>query len=202
MSYIYTTPVKEAKGDVLAMYKRQQQDWGFVPNYAKAFCHRPEVMDRWGKLLSAIRRPMDNRRFELITFAAAHASRNSSCSLAHGNALTNFFDPQEVCSIANQDHAEGLTDSEREMMSFARKVAIDAAGISSADTDALKSHGFSDAEIFDIAATAAARSFFTKILDALGNEPDASFRKIENPLREALTVGRPIGDQPLEKIPD
>ena len=199
MSFINTIPVAEAEGDVLAMYKRQQQDWGFVPNYAKTFCHRPEVMDQWGKLLSAIRRPLDTRRFELITFAAAHALRNSSCSLAHGNALTSFFDAEEVCSIAKQGHAEGLTDSEREMMSFARKVAIDAAGISSADTDALKSHGFSDAEIFDIAATAAARSFFTKILDSLGSEPDASFRKIENPLREALTVGRPIGEAKLEK---
>ena len=37
---------------------------------------------------------------------------------------------------------------------------------------ALKSFGYSDAEIFDIAAIAASRSFFTKLLDALGVEPE------------------------------
>ena len=61
--------------------------WGFVPNYAKVFCHRPEVLARWGQLLAGIRRPMDKRRFELVTFAAAHELRNTACALAHGKAL-------------------------------------------------------------------------------------------------------------------
>lgn len=200
MSFINTTQPADAEGDVLAMYQRQQNEWGYVPNYARAFCHRPRVMGRWGKLLAEIRRPLDTRRYELITFAAAHALRNSSCALAHGNALTDFFETEEICSIAKKGEAEGLTDAERVMVSYARKVALDASAITSEDVDQLKLHGFSDADIFDIAATAAARSFFTKILDSLGNEPDANFMKIEPQLREALTVGRPIGDQAPERV--
>ena len=52
MSYIDTTPVNEATGDVRDMYERQQGAWGYVPNYAKSFSHRPAVMERWGKLSS------------------------------------------------------------------------------------------------------------------------------------------------------
>ena len=84
MAFIETTPPEAAEGAVAAMYLRQQKAWGFVPNYAKVFCHRPEVLARWGQLLTEIRRPMDKRRFELVTFAAACALGNSACALVHG----------------------------------------------------------------------------------------------------------------------
>jgi hypothetical protein len=56
----------------------------------------------------------------------------------------------------------------------------------------LKRHGFTDAEVFDIAAVAAGRAFFTKVIESLGVANDAPLRAMEPALREALTVGRPI----------
>jgi hypothetical protein len=99
MSYIKTVSPKHAEGAVLEMYERQQRHWGYVPNYAKSFSHRPEVMARWGRLLAEIRRPLDDRMFELVTFAAAIELRHTSCSLAHGKALTRFFSDDEVRAI-------------------------------------------------------------------------------------------------------
>jgi hypothetical protein len=78
------------------------------------------------------------------------------------------------------------------MIIFARQVARDASSIMPEDVGVLKTHGFTDAEIFDIAATAAGRAFFTKLLDALGVQPDESFMKIDRSFRDPLTVGRPI----------
>ena len=72
MSFIATTRPAEASGDVLDMYQRQEAHWGYVPNYAKTFSHRPEALARWGRLLAELRRPVDDRRFELVTFAAAY----------------------------------------------------------------------------------------------------------------------------------
>ena len=201
MTFIDTTPPGDAEGAVLEMYERQQGAWGYVPNYAKVFCHRPEVMVRWAKLLAEIRRPLDPRRFELITFAAAHELRHSSCALAHGKALTEFFDDDDVRAIAERQPVDTLSEAEAEMVRFARKVAADASAITAEDVDALKQHGFSDADIFDIAATAAARSFFTKLLDALGSEPDAPFMSMNEQLRESLTVGRPIDTRAVETMP-
>jgi len=43
-----------------------------------------------------------------------------------------------------------------------------------------------------VAATAAARCFFSKLLDALGIQADASFNELDPALRQALTVGRPV----------
>ena len=53
---------------------------------------------------------------------------------------------------------------------------------------------YSDKEVFDIAATAAARCFFSKLLDALGVQADASFNQLDAQLRAALTIGRPVAD--------
>ena len=68
MTFIRTVRPADAAGDVRDMYERQEEYWGYVPNYAKAFSHRPEALARWGRLLAELRRPTDDRRFELVTF--------------------------------------------------------------------------------------------------------------------------------------
>jgi len=192
MSFISTTPPEAAQGAVAEMYRRQQNSWGYVPSYAKVFCHRPEVLARWGQLLAEIKRPMDLRRFELVTFAAAHELQHSPCTLAHGRALQAFFSNDEILAIAEGRVAGVLSPTEQALVAFARQVAADASKISAADVDTLRQAGLGDAEIFDVAATIAGRAFFTKLLDALGVLPDAAFLALEEPLRTALTVGRPI----------
>lgn len=192
MSFIKTTPLEDAEGAVREMYERQQGAWGYVPNYAKSFSHRPEVMACWGQLLAEIRRPLDDRTFELVTFAAALELKHTPCSLAHGNALTPFFSNEEIRAIADRKPVESLTAAEEEMMRFSRKVARDASTITAADVEKLKEHGLSDADVFDVATTAAGRAFFTKVLDAVGSLPDAGFKSIDEDLRAHLIVGRPI----------
>lgn len=202
MSFIETVAPSQATGEARAMYERQQANWGYVPNYAKVFSHRPEVLARWGRLLTEIHRPMDKRRFELITFAAAHVLRNSACTLAHGKALTEFFSAEAVLVMAEQGDCENLSAAEREMMAFSRKIARDAASIEQRDIDALRRHGIGDAEIFDIVATAAGRAFFTKILDGLGVLADAPWSSMDEALRWSLTVGRPIDHRDAECLLD
>lgn len=202
MAFIKTVRAREASGAAHDMYKRQEEHWGYVPNYAKVFSHRPEVMARWGRLLAELQRPWDDRRLEMITFAAAHELRHTSCSLAHGNKLTPFFSSEEIRAIAEQRPVESITEAEQEMMRFSRQVARDASTVEAADVERLKALGFSDAEVFDIAAVAAGRAFFTKVLDAVGSLPDAGFMSINEDLRTPLTVGRPISTEADEVMND
>jgi uncharacterized peroxidase-related enzyme len=202
MAFIRTIPPAKAQGAVREMYARQQAAYGFIPNYAKVFCYRPEVMDRWARLLSAIRKSVDPRRFELVTFAAAHALRNSYCCLAHGKALTAFLDEDDVRALATGKESGSLSPAEIQMTRFARKVAEDASSITQGDINDLRRHGFEDDEIFDIAAIAAARSFFTKILDSTGAEADIGQADMDTVLRQTLTVGRPTSQCASKALPD
>ncbi len=201
MAFIDTTDPRAADSEVAAMYLRQQSAWGYVPNYAKVFSHRPEVMARWGRLLAEIKRPMSRRRFELVTFVAAHELRHSPCALAHGKALREFFTDAEIVAIA-AGRTEGVLDeAERAMVRFARQVASDASRVTSGQVEGLLELGFTDAEVFDIAATAAGRAFLTKLLDALGVEPDSPFLALDEEFRRPLTVGRPIDVRATVSMP-
>ena len=95
MTFIRTIPPDEATDETLAMYERQQANWGYVPNYAKVFSHRPEVMAKWASLQACIKRNVGARRFELVTFAAARALESSYCTLAHYRALSRYLSDAE-----------------------------------------------------------------------------------------------------------
>jgi uncharacterized peroxidase-related enzyme len=200
MPFIDTIGPDEAQDDVRTMYERQQDSWGYVPNYAKVFSHRPEVLARWGRLLAEIKRPMDKRRFELVTFVAAYELRNSACALAHGKALTEFYPPETVRAIAEERAGDALSEAEHAVLRFTRQIVRDASRVTSGLVGQLKKHGLSDAEIFDIAAAAAGRAFFTRLLDALGVEPDSSFLGLDESFRTPLTVGRPIDCRPCSTL--
>ena len=192
MAFIDTISPSWVTGEAFAMYERQQRHYGYVPDYATVFSHRPEVLRRWAELLAAIKRPMDRRRFELVTFAAAHALRSTLCTLAHGKALLAFFSAEDVIAIARGETPPSLAAAEGALVRFARLVARDASSITADDVAELKSHGYSDAEVFDIVATAAGRAFFTGVIESLGVATDAPLRSMDAELRSALTVGRPV----------
>jgi uncharacterized peroxidase-related enzyme len=196
MAFIRTTAPGDAEGATREMYRQVEQALGHLPNWALAFSLRPGVRDAWAALQASIRSNLSVRSYELATLAAARALRSSYCTLAHGKILTEkVFDAAAVTAIMQNDGPTPLEPRERAMMAFAERVALAADRITSADIDQLRAHGYRDEEIFDLAATAAARCFFSKLLDALGVQADAAFHDLEPDLREALTVGRPVAER-------
>ena len=201
MAFISTTHPSNASGEVLDMYERQQAHWGYIPDYAKVFSHRPEALARWGRLLAELRRPVDDYRFELVTLAAALELRHSACSLAHGKKLAAMIGDDAVIAIAEGREADVLSDRDTAIVAYARGIIRNARKVTWGQVEALRTkHGLRDEEILDIAAIASARSFFAKVLDAVGSEPDVSFMTLDTALRQKLTVGRPISHRSLERL--
>lgn len=77
-------------------------------------------------------------------------------------------------------------------MAFTEKVTLQANGITEEDIHTLRSHGLSDTEILDIVLAASARNFFSRVLDAVGAEPDKVYLELEPDLRKVLAKGRPF----------
>lgn len=200
MPFIDTTHPNEAKGTLRAMYERQQASFGYVPNYAKVFSHRPEIMELWAALLKGLQQHLDRRRFELCTLAAAQALGSSYCSLAHGKVLTKFYSAAEIRALLGDPATAPITEAEAAMMRLARKVACASSTVTDADVEELREHGFSDEEIFDVVGAAAGRAFFANLVEGLGAQADPIFRELDEHLRDALTVGRPIDGNDPERI--
>ncbi len=195
MAFIETVPQDQATGATAELYASDEETFGYLPNFTRAFSLRPQVYAAWRGLNGAIKSSMDLRRYELATVAAASRLRSSYCALAHGSVLVEkFLEPDVVCAAVADHRSADLTATDVAVMDLAVKVADDATSIEQADIDRLRSVGLSDADIFDVVLAAAARCFFSKTLDALGVEPDAKYAELEPVLRDALTVGRAIAD--------
>jgi uncharacterized peroxidase-related enzyme len=195
VAYIETMPEEAATGATAEMYAVDREAFGDLPNFTRAFSARPEVYAAWRQLNGSIKAGMDPRRYELATIAAAQRLRSSYCMLAHGRVLADeILDPESVRAIVADREAAGLDAVDVAVMELAEKVADDATTVQQGDVDRLRALGLSDADILDVVLAASARCFFSKVLDAVGAEPDAKFAGLDPALRAALTVGRAIAE--------
>jgi len=193
MSFIETTAPQQATGEVAALYQRQQGGLDYLPNYARVFSHRPELMVHVAALQECLKRHMAPRLWALVSLAAAREIRSSYCSLAFARRLLRgHCSEAELLAILEGRADAPLSTAERAAMALAGKVARDSSSVVAGDVDDLRAAGFADAQIFDVVAAAAWRCFFAKIPDALGASPDAAYAGLSQHLRDQLVVGRGI----------
>ncbi|MBK8137762.1 MAG: peroxidase-related enzyme [Chloroflexi bacterium] len=194
MSFIETISKADATGTTKEIYDAAEASSGYIPHYAELFGQRPEVYKAWQSLIAAIRKNLRLRRYELVTLAAARELGCTYCMLAHGDVILNAgeVDEAQLIAIANDYHSARLAPDEMAVMDFTTKVIRHASTVTQADVDQLKGFGLTDADILDITLAAAARSFFSKTLDALNAEPDAKYHSLSPELRAALALGRPF----------
>jgi uncharacterized peroxidase-related enzyme len=196
MSFLRTVAEDEASGEVAENYAADNAHYGYLPNYSRLFSLHPLAYRAWGGLIQSIRKGMDRRRYELATIGAARELRSTYCSLAHGTILDeDYFDTGDVVRIVEGDGAAVLSEVDSGIVAFAAKVAADATTVTQEDIDRLRALGLSDGEIFEVVLSAAARSFFTKVLDATGTLADSLYNDLDPELREALTAARPIASR-------
>ncbi len=188
MTFIETVAADEATGAAADLYATEQEAFGFLPNLVRAFSLRPEVYFAWKELNGAVKGGMELRRYELATIAAARQLRSSYCTLAHGSVLIDkgFLEPDAVRAVVSDHRSAGLDEVDVAVMDLAAQVVDDATGVEPEDLDRLRALGLSDQDILDVVLAAAARCFFSKVLDAVGAEPDEKYAGAD----PALRVGR------------
>lgn len=193
MAFINTVDSNEARGAVAELYRTQQNASGMVPNYARIYCHNPDVMTAWTDLLKAIKSGLNEREFLLVSFTAAWSMGNTYCLLAFARRLLRQgLSAEALVEIVQGNVGNYLTDREREIVDFSSKVVLDSSRVSRADVQRLRSLGVEESEIFHIAAAAAARCFFARLGDGLGVQADAHLADMDATLVSVLSVGRPI----------
>jgi uncharacterized peroxidase-related enzyme len=198
--FIDAVPEQAATGALAEYYQKQRAAWGFLPNYAGAFSTRPDVAHAWSALNIAVRDGMDRRRFELATIAAARALRSTYCTAAHSKFMRDVCGDEKILTtIAEDPSGARLTDQDGAVYQFAAKVAASAETVDQDDIEKLRRAGLTDADIADIVFAAAARAFFTRVLDGLGAQLDSeTAASFSSDIMESMVVGRPaaaVADQ-------
>jgi uncharacterized peroxidase-related enzyme len=145
--------------DIRSRLLAVQEKSGFVPNVFLTLAHRPDefraffayhdaLMDKDGGLTKAER--------EMIVVATSSANQCQYCVIAHGAILRiRAKNPLLADQVAANYRKADITPRQKAMLDFAMKVALEAQTVGDADFAALKGHGFSEDDIWDIAAIAA-----------------------------------------------
>ncbi len=152
---------------------------GFVPNVFLALAHRPDelrafmayhdaVMEREGGLSKADR--------EMIVVATSGDNNCQYCVVAHGAILRiRAKNPMIADQVAINYRKADITDRETAMLDFALKVSRDSRSINEDDRERLRSHGFSDDDIWDIAAITAFFGMSNRLANFLSMRPNDEF---------------------------
>src|SRR5471032_1358860 len=156
-----------------------QEKFGFVPNVFLTLAHRPDefraffayhdaLMDKPGGLSKAER--------EMIVVATSSANSCQYCIVAHGAILRiRAKNPLIADQIAANYRKADIAPRQRAMLDFALAVALRSADVDDRDGAALREHGFSEDDIWDIAAIAAFFGMSNRIANVMSLRPNAEF---------------------------
>ena len=156
-----------------------QEKSGFVPNVFLTLAHRPDefraffayhdvLMDKPGPITKAER--------EMIVVATSNANQCQYCVIAHGAILRiRAKNPLLADQIAVNYRKADITPRQRAMLDFAMKVSAQAYEVGDADIETLKSHDFSEEDIWDIAAIAAFFGMSNRLANVTSMRPNDEF---------------------------
>ena len=165
--------------DIRARIVEVQEKAGFVPNVFVTLAHRPDefraffayhdaLMLKEGGLTKAER--------EMIVVATSGANDCLYCIVAHGAILRVYAkNPLVADQVAVNYRKADITPRQQAMLAFALKVATDSAALADADYDAVRAHGYSDEDLWDIGAIAAFFALSNRMANLIAMRPNDEF---------------------------
>ena len=156
-----------------------QEKSGFVPNVFLTLAHRPgefraffayhdALMEKQSGLTKAER--------EMIVVATSGVNQCQYCVVAHGAILRiRAKDPLVADQVAVNHRKADLTPRQHAMLDFAMKVALESHAVGDADIEALRAHGFTADDAWDIAAIAAFFAMSNRLANAARMRPNDEF---------------------------
>jgi uncharacterized peroxidase-related enzyme len=174
-----TPALDQLPEDIRSRILAVQEKSGFVPNVFLTLAYRPEefraffayhdaLMDKEGGLTKAER--------EMIVVATSSANQCHYCVIAHGAILRNRAkNPQIADQIAVNYRKADITPRQRAMLDFAMKVSMEANRISEADFADIAGHGFSNDDVWDIAAISAFFALSNRMANVTAMRPNDEF---------------------------
>ena len=171
--------------DIAAVYAKNRERIGFVPNVFRAYAMRPEhfrafmayhdVLMRGPSGLSRVER-------EAIVVAVSAENRCQYCVTAHGAALRVLGgDAQLAEQIAINWRTAILTARWEAMLAFASRVNEPGFATSDEEIASLRDAGFSDDDVWDIAAVAAFFGFSNRMAGVMDMRPNTEFYAMGRP---------------------
>jgi uncharacterized peroxidase-related enzyme len=167
--------------DMAAYFAKCEEKLGFVPNVLKAYAFDAAKLSAFvGMYNDLMLAPsgLSKLEREMIAVAVSAHNRCYYCLVAHGAAVRQLSgDPPLGELMAMNYRAARLSKRERAMLDFAVKLAAEPWLIEEEDREHLRRLGFSDRDIWDIAAVAGFFNMTNRIASATDMRPNSVYHR-------------------------
>ena len=156
-----------------------QKKSGFVPNVFLALAHRPAEFRAFFAYHDALMEKesgLTKGEREMIVVATSGLNQCLYCVVAHGAVLRiREKNPRIADQVATNYRTADITPRQKTMLDFAAKVALRSHEIGDADFEAMRAHGFSDEDVWDVGAIAAFFALSNRIASLARMRPNDEF---------------------------
>ena len=182
----YPAPeLKHVPEDIRARILEVQEKAGFVPNVFLALARRPAEWRAFFAYHDALMLPGESEQKvrtlskgdrEMIVTATSAANRCLYCVVAHG-ALLRIYEKKPLVAdqVAVNYRKADISPRQRAMLDFAMKVCLRSHEVDEADFAPLHAQGFTDEDIWDIAAITAFFGLSNRMASFSNMQPNPEF---------------------------
>lgn len=176
----YPVPeLKDLPEDIRQRMLEVQDKAGFIPNVFLVLAHRPDEFRAFVAYHDALllrESGLTKGEKEMIIVATSGANRCLYCVVAHG-AILRVYEKKPLIAdqVATNYLKADITPRQKAMLAFALKVCNDSANIVEDDFEALKRHGFSEEDIWDIGAITALFGLSNRMANLVSMRPNDEF---------------------------
>ena len=172
-------PAAPLSPEMAAYFAKCEEKLGFVPNVLKAYTFDPAKLAAFVAMYNDLMlAPSGLSKLEREMIAVAVSSHNECyyCLVAHGAAVRQLSgDPPLGELMAMNYRAARLSARERAMLDFAVKLTVAPWLIEEEDREGLRRSGFTDRDIWDIAAVAGFFNMSNRVASATDMRPNSVY---------------------------
>ena len=152
---------------------------GMVPNVLRAYAFDVEKLNTFTAMYNDLMLGDSNLsklEREMIAVAVSSVNKCFYCLVAHGAAVRQLSgDPKLGEMMVMNYKVAPLEPRQRAMLDFAVKLTKSSADVEEADRQALRDHGFSDRDIWDIASVAGFFNMTNRVASGTDMRPNEEY---------------------------
>lgn len=171
--------IEDLPQDIQERMLAVQDKAGFIPNVFLALAHRPKEFRAFFDYHDALMEKesgLSKADMEMIVVATSGENNCQYCVVAHGAVLRiRAKHPLIADQVAVNYRKADITPRQMAMLDFAVKVCNESWAVAESDIEALKEVGFSEEDVWDIAAITAFFGMSNRLANVLVMEPNAEF---------------------------
>jgi uncharacterized peroxidase-related enzyme len=172
-------PPAPLSADMEAYFAKCEDKLGFVPNVLKAYAFDMAKLSAFVTMYNDLMLApsgLSKLEREMIAVAVSAQNRCYYCLVAHGAAVRQLSgDPVLGELMVMNYRAARLSKRERAMLDFAVKLTAEPSLVGEDERAALREAGFSDHDIWDIAAVAGFFNMSNRVASATDMRPNSAY---------------------------